>query len=159
MLAALRAAGEPTRLRLLALLAGGELNVTDLTEILGQSQPRISRHLKLLAEAGLIERQREGSWAFFRIAQESCAPYTARTRRFGPGETRVAPGIEAVAEPGHTPGHAGVLIEDGPDRLLVWGDVPATTTVLGAAVVVAAGLYNLYRERVRARQARAAGAG
>ncbi len=44
----LKAAGEPTRLRLLALLAAGDLTVTDLTEILGQSQPRISRHLKLL---------------------------------------------------------------------------------------------------------------
>lgn len=70
MLAAMRAAGEPTRLRLIALLAEGELNVTDLTEILGQSQPRISRHLKLLAEAGLIRRQREASWAFFRLAED-----------------------------------------------------------------------------------------
>ncbi len=68
VLGVLRAAGEPTRLRLLALLKEGELNVTDLTTILGQSQPRISRHLKLLAEAKLIERYREGSWAFFRLA-------------------------------------------------------------------------------------------
>ncbi len=67
LLAALRAAGEPTRLRLLALLSRGELNVKDLTRILGQSQPRISRHLKLLTEAGLIERFREGSWVFFRL--------------------------------------------------------------------------------------------
>jgi ubiquinone/menaquinone biosynthesis C-methylase UbiE len=65
----LRAAGEETRLRLLALIAEGELNVSDLTDILGQSQPRISRHLKLMAEAGLIERNREGAWAFFRIAE------------------------------------------------------------------------------------------
>lgn len=69
MLAALKAAGEETRLRILALLAEGELNVTDLTDILFQSQPRISRHLKLLTEAGLIERQREGAWAFFRLAE------------------------------------------------------------------------------------------
>ena len=65
-LAALRAAGEATRLRILALLSGSELNVKDLTQILGQSQPRISRHLKLMAEAGLIKRFREGSWVFFR---------------------------------------------------------------------------------------------
>lgn len=65
-LAALRAAGEATRLRILALLAGAELNVKDLTQILAQSQPRISRHLKLMAEAGLITRFREGSWVFFR---------------------------------------------------------------------------------------------
>lgn len=69
-LAALRAAGEPTRLRLLALLAEGELTVSDITDILGQSQPRISRHLKLLVEAGAIERHREGSWAFFRLAEQ-----------------------------------------------------------------------------------------
>src|SRR6187549_3308182 len=68
-LGVLRAAGEATRLRILALLAGGELNVKDLTQILGQSQPRISRHLKLMAEAGLIGRFREGSWVFFRLAE------------------------------------------------------------------------------------------
>jgi ArsR family transcriptional regulator len=68
-LSVLRAAGEATRLRILALLAGGELNVKDLTQILGQSQPRISRHLKLMAEAGLIGRFREGSWVFFRLAE------------------------------------------------------------------------------------------
>jgi ArsR family transcriptional regulator len=64
----LKAVAEPTRLRLLALLARGELNVKDLTRILNQSQPRISRHLKLLAEAGLIERAPEGSWVYFRLA-------------------------------------------------------------------------------------------
>src|SRR5450759_4301919 len=67
--AALKAAGEETRLRVLALLAEAELTVSDLTDILRQSQPRISRHLKLLAEAGLIERFREGTWAFFRLAE------------------------------------------------------------------------------------------
>jgi ubiquinone/menaquinone biosynthesis C-methylase UbiE len=60
---------EPTRLRLLVLLASGELNVKDLTGILGQSQPRISRHLKLLAEVGLVERTPEGSWVYFRLAE------------------------------------------------------------------------------------------
>ena len=68
---ALRAAGEATRLRILALLAEAELTVSDLTDILRQSQPRISRHLKLLAEAGLVERFREGSWAFFRLGERS----------------------------------------------------------------------------------------
>lgn len=65
----LKAAGEPTRLRLLALLSHGDLTVTDLTDILGQSQPRISRHLKLLAEAALVDRYQEGAWAFFRLSQ------------------------------------------------------------------------------------------
>jgi ubiquinone/menaquinone biosynthesis C-methylase UbiE len=68
LVAALKAAAEPTRLRILLLLAGGELNVKDLTLILGQSQPRISRHLKLLCEAGLIERFRDGSWVYFHIS-------------------------------------------------------------------------------------------
>ncbi|WP_298726991.1 metalloregulator ArsR/SmtB family transcription factor [uncultured Ferrovibrio sp.] len=67
LMAALRAAAEPTRLRLLALCAQGELTVTELTQILGQSQPRVSRHLKLLCEAGLLERVPEGTWAFYRI--------------------------------------------------------------------------------------------
>ncbi|MEE7489573.1 metalloregulator ArsR/SmtB family transcription factor [Methylobacterium oryzae] len=67
-LGVLRAAAEETRLRILALLAEGELSVSDLTDILGQSQPRISRHLKLLVEAGLVERHREGAWAFFRLS-------------------------------------------------------------------------------------------
>lgn len=67
VLAMLRAAAEPTRLRILALLTQGELSVKDLTRILNQSQPRISRHLKLLAEAGLVDRLRDGSWAYFQL--------------------------------------------------------------------------------------------
>jgi ubiquinone/menaquinone biosynthesis C-methylase UbiE len=71
--ATLKATGEETRLRILVLLAEAELTVSELTEILRQSQPRISRHLKLLAEAGLVERFREGSWAFFRRAEHGAA--------------------------------------------------------------------------------------
>ena len=71
VLSALKAAAEPTRLRILLLLARGELNVKDLTNILGQSQPRISRHLRLLCEAGLVQRFPEGSWVYFYIADES----------------------------------------------------------------------------------------
>src|SRR3569623_9225 len=63
----LRAAGEPSRLRILALLARGELAVMELSHILDQSQPRVSRHLKLLAEAGLIERFPDGAWVFYRL--------------------------------------------------------------------------------------------
>ena len=66
----LRAAGEPTRLRLLALLSQYDLTVSDLVDILGQSQPRISRHLKLLSEAGLLERYQEGAWANFRMVDQ-----------------------------------------------------------------------------------------
>jgi ArsR family transcriptional regulator len=78
LLTGLRAVAEPTRLRLLLLCAEGELTVSELTEILGQSQPRVSRHLKLLCEAGLLDRFREGTWAFYRLAQRSPGAELAR---------------------------------------------------------------------------------
>lgn len=62
----LRAAAEPTRLRLLALLARAEMTVGELCEVLGQSQPRVSRHLKLLSDAGLLDRFREQHWVYYR---------------------------------------------------------------------------------------------
>ncbi|SON57724.1 putative methyltransferase YcgJ [Hartmannibacter diazotrophicus] len=70
LLGGLKAAGEATRLRILALLDSGDLTVKDLTEILTQSQPRVSRHLKLLSEAGLISRFPEGAWVYYRLARE-----------------------------------------------------------------------------------------
>src|SRR5262249_56361129 len=73
------AAGEETRLRILALLNEAELTVSELTEILRQSQPRISRHLKLLAEAALVARFREGAWAFFRLAEHGPAALAVRS--------------------------------------------------------------------------------
>jgi len=63
----LRAAGEPTRLRILGLLSREELAVLELCRVLDQSQPRVSRHLKLLAEAGLVERFPDGAWVFYRL--------------------------------------------------------------------------------------------
>lgn len=68
LVAMLRAAGDPTRLRLLLLLRQAELTVSELVELLRQSQPRISRHLKLLCDAGLIVRFKEGAWVFYRAA-------------------------------------------------------------------------------------------
>lgn len=64
----LRAAGEVTRLRILALLSYGELTAGELSSVLGQSQPRVSRHLKLLVEAGIIIRRPEGAWVFVRLS-------------------------------------------------------------------------------------------
>jgi ArsR family transcriptional regulator len=78
LVSALRAAGEGTRLRLLALLCEGEHSVKDLTEILGQSQPRVSRHLKLLADAGLVTRNAEGAWAYYRLAEAGAGAALAR---------------------------------------------------------------------------------
>ncbi len=67
LLPRLRAIAEPSRLRLLAVLARGEFSVSELTEILGQSQPRVSRHLKLLDDSGLLERFREQHWIYYRV--------------------------------------------------------------------------------------------
>ena len=74
----LRAAGDPTRLRLLLLLRQAELTVSELIEIVGQSQPRVSRHLKLLGEAGLVERFKEGSWVFCRAADRGTGAELSR---------------------------------------------------------------------------------
>src|ERR1700690_2431915 len=68
--ATLKAAAEATRLRILTLLAETELTVSDLTEILRQSQPRLSRHLRLLAEARRVERFPEAAWAFYRLGEQ-----------------------------------------------------------------------------------------
>lgn len=75
LLTALRAAAEATRLRLLAILARNELTVTELTRIMGQSQPRISRHLKLMCEAHLLHRHQEGSWVLYGIADSGPAAH------------------------------------------------------------------------------------
>src|SRR5215471_11721353 len=89
---ALKAAAEATRLRILALLGEAELTVSDLTAILRQSQPRISRHLRLLVEAGLAERFREGSWAFFRLGEREDAAKLARelVARLDPDDATLA---------------------------------------------------------------------
>jgi len=65
----LRAAGEPSRLRLLALCAEGALSVSDLAHALKHSEPRVSRHLKILCEAGLLIRLRHGQWVDYRLTE------------------------------------------------------------------------------------------
>ncbi|MDE2579485.1 MAG: metalloregulator ArsR/SmtB family transcription factor [Hyphomicrobiales bacterium] len=99
-LAALSAAGEETRLRILMLIAEMELTVSELVAILGQSQPRVSRHLKLLLEAGLAERRREGAWAFFRAAQEGPGAEAARAilARLDPADPTLAADRERLSE-------------------------------------------------------------
>lgn len=64
----IKAAGDPTRIRLLALLAAGEAAVGELQQILGQSQPRVSRHLRILDDAGLVTKFRDGQWIYYRLA-------------------------------------------------------------------------------------------
>jgi ubiquinone/menaquinone biosynthesis C-methylase UbiE len=84
VLARLRAAAEATRLRLLSICAECELTVSEITQIIGQSQPRVSRHLKLLCEAGLLVRFREGTWVFY------------RTPHSGPGADLVQPVLDLL---------------------------------------------------------------
>ena len=79
LLQSLKAAAEPTRLRILGLCAHAELTVSDLVTILGQSQPRVSRHLRLLVEAGILERHQEGTWAWYRLAEAGKGGDFART--------------------------------------------------------------------------------
>ncbi len=97
--ATLKAAGEATRLRLLVLIAEAELTVSDLTAILRQSQPRLSRHLRLLAEAGLVQRYREGSWAFFRLGERGSVADIARAliARLDPDDPIIARDRERLA--------------------------------------------------------------
>jgi len=78
LLAGMRAIAETTRLRLLFVLSHGEFNVSELTQILGQSQPRVSRHLKLMSEAGLLSRYKEGSWVLFRLSDGTRGAALAR---------------------------------------------------------------------------------
>lgn len=74
----LKAVAEPTRLRLALLLLQGDLTVSDLVKILGQSQPRISRHLKLMVDAGVVSRYQEGAWAYFRLSGDDSAELVRR---------------------------------------------------------------------------------
>src|SRR5215469_6570993 len=69
----LKAAGESTRLRLLALCADGALTVSDLAHAVRQSEPRVSRHLKILCEAGLLSRMREGQWVRYGLSGDAGA--------------------------------------------------------------------------------------
>ncbi|WP_265518149.1 ArsR/SmtB family transcription factor [Nitratireductor luteus] len=99
----LKAAAEPSRLRILVLLSHGDLTVSDLTEILDQSQPRVSRHLKLLLEADLIVRYQEGTWAYFRLSESDAARefvdgVVARIDRTDPVTDRDLERLEAIKQ-------------------------------------------------------------
>lgn len=99
MVDTLKAAAESSRLRILTLLSNADLTVSDLTEILNQSQPRVSRHLKLLLEAGLIGRYQEGSWAYFRLADaEAARDFVAGVvSRISSGDALVERDLERLA--------------------------------------------------------------
>lgn len=174
----LRAAAEPTRLRLLAILAMGEFSVTDLTRILGQSQPRVSRHLKLLGEAGLLQRYREQHWIYYRVPADGAGAGFVRSLLAMIDTTDPQLGIDRdrtlaiLAERelacGGDPGArvdrgamgerdlaavlAGELGTDGLDALLYVGRSPASAlAVLGPRARRAVGLCGSLAEVRRAR--------
>ena len=87
-LAIFRALADPTRLRMLALVHRMELSVGELAHVLRQSQPRVSRHVKILADAGLIERHKEGAWVFVRLGDAArVGPVLAALDAWGAGES------------------------------------------------------------------------
>lgn len=93
----LRALADPTRARIMRLLTRMELAVGELAQVLDQSQPRVSRHIRILAEAGLAERRREGSWVFVRGASHGFALNAAVTNLLDRGEA-TDPAFAAQAE-------------------------------------------------------------
>ena len=90
-----RALSDPTRLRIVALLRSMELSVGELAQVLGQSQPRVSRHVKILGDAGLAERRKEGSWVFVALGRDAAvAPVAAALDAW----SKVEPDHWAVAD-------------------------------------------------------------
>jgi ArsR family transcriptional regulator len=88
MLDIFRALGDPTRLRIFCLLRAMELAVGEIAQVVGQSQPRVSRHVRILAEAGLVERRKEGNWVFLRISRDAaCDAILGLFDRLEPSES------------------------------------------------------------------------
>ncbi len=99
LVGALRAVAEPTRLRLIALLGREELTVTEICGVIGQSQPRTSRHLRLLVDAGVLERAPEGAFVYYRLAEDS--PEADLAHRIAslapPGDVTIAADLAALS--------------------------------------------------------------
>ncbi len=108
LVTALRAISEPTRLRILSLLSRGELTVSELVNVLGQSQPRVSRHIKLLASAGIVERLPEGTWVFYRLADQGLGQQVAQSviSLFSKQEQVLARDLERLESVKHARIHA-----------------------------------------------------
>jgi ArsR family transcriptional regulator len=76
----LKALADPVRMRLVALCRQGECSVSELTEVIGLSQPRVSQHLKQLCDAGILQRFRDGKWVFYRVTARRSSDGAARRR-------------------------------------------------------------------------------
>ncbi len=84
-----QALADPSRLRILSLLRSMELSVGELAHVLGQSQPRVSRHVRILADAGLVARRKEGSWVFLQLTDSHRAePLFSAVEQWASGEAR-----------------------------------------------------------------------
>ena len=175
----LRSAAEPTRLRILALLATAELSVSDIAAVLGQSQPRVSRHLKVLCDAGLLSRSREQHWIYYRLADTGAGAEFVRSMldSLDPadpalaldiersGARRVRREIEAATpsaaapdtwqESGELGAVLGTELGDAPvDALLYAGNapvavVPALSSRVNRTVVLFTSREDLGRARMR----------
>ncbi|HEX9207838.1 MAG TPA: metalloregulator ArsR/SmtB family transcription factor [Steroidobacteraceae bacterium] len=180
LLSRLRAVAEPSRLRLLFILARGEFAVTELTSILGQSQPRVSRHLKLLCDAHLLERYREQHWILYRVPTEGAGrefvrDLLSRLQASDPtllaDSARVAAVLEergraSAGEGGRASASAGVahaelatvlaaeLGDRGRGALFYYGQSP--TDVLGAIASRARRVVGMHASRLEVQRARAA---
>jgi ArsR family transcriptional regulator len=172
----LRAVAEPSRLRLLAILAKGEFSVTELTEVLGQSQPRVSRHLKLLCDAGLLEKFREQHWIYYRVPAEGAGRELVehlleRVDRADAVLVADAGRVEAVLEarraptdaardvtgaPGHgelAAAFASELGDQGRGALFYFG--PSPTDVLAVLATRARRVVGMHGSRTEVQRARA----
>jgi ArsR family transcriptional regulator len=176
LLADLRAVAEPSRLRLLVILAGGEFSVTELTRVLGQSQPRVSRHLKLLCDAGLLEKFREQHWIYYRVPGEGrgaafVRDLLARLDLSDPALTRDAERVADVLEERSRPGSdrrvragsaaggelnaalAAELGDQGRGSLLYFGAMPGE--VLAVIATRARRVVGMNASRLEVQRARA----
>lgn len=133
----LKAAAEPTRLRLLMLCACGELTVSELTQILGQSQPRVSRHLQVLCAAGLMIRFRERHWVYYRTpTQGDAATVVARLRDWlDPSDQRIELDRSRLEEVrAARASRAAELFQDARDRLGLLAEGGPDRAALGTAI-------------------------
>ena len=115
-----QALADPTRLRVLVLLRLMELSVGELAQVLGQSQPRVSRHLKILADAGVLERRKEGSWVFLTLADaERVEPLFALTDAWADDATHALFASDAARteQLDHPPG-AGADVDQPAQRTI-----------------------------------------
>src|SRR5512143_901930 len=175
----LRSVAEPTRLRMLAVLVRGEFSVTELTQILGQSQPRVSRHLKLLDDSGLLERFREQHWIYYRVPAETPGGRLVRdlVSRLDPTDPTMASDMQRVvvlleqrsqraSSPGDRPpaaerSHGEFVLEiaaevgdRGHDALLYFGVAPAS--VIAGLGAKARRIVGMNPSRLEVQRARAA---